>query len=188
MGVDTSNPQRYAAGALLLNGARLEEIYSDHVVLLRDGKYFKLFVADGNAKSPKGNVELAMMGGQMFAEVRPQPREQPKLTDTILFMPFYENERLSGIQVLPGRHKGEFSQLGLRTRDVIVAMNGVPVADEQTALATLETLTAGSTLEVSIRRDSGIHSLSIDGGVLTAAFEARRQQAEMAALAASGPN
>ena len=47
IGVAVQSPQTYRAGALLANGARIDEIYADYVVLIREGQIARLYV-EGN--------------------------------------------------------------------------------------------------------------------------------------------
>src|SRR5712671_4146777 len=65
LGTHPENPQTYAAGALLANGARLLEIYDDHIVLERDGKQAKLYLASSGKKSQGA---LLMVGGEQPAK------------------------------------------------------------------------------------------------------------------------
>src|SRR4051794_33361966 len=46
IGVNKDSPQTYMAGALLVNGARLTEIYAQYVVLEKSGKSVRLYLLD----------------------------------------------------------------------------------------------------------------------------------------------
>ena len=52
IGVDVRTPQTYRAGAILANGARIDEIYSNYVILTREGREERLYV---EGQTPPGD-------------------------------------------------------------------------------------------------------------------------------------
>jgi hypothetical protein len=159
IGTNPENPQTFVAGAILANGARLVEIHPDHVVLERKGKRARLYAKKSSSD------ELTIIGGP--------PPPTPKLvlthdalTDVIRPTAQYENDLLVGLQVFPGQQSGNFARLGLKAGDVIVAIEGAPIADEQAATDQLRTLTEGAPLSVRIRRGHELIPLSLDGSLV----------------------
>ena len=64
LGVDARSPQTYRAGARLANGARLEEILADHVVLEHEGVRTRLYVQGREpAGAPPPLAALVSVGG-----------------------------------------------------------------------------------------------------------------------------
>jgi type II secretory pathway component PulC len=169
LGTSVRHPQTYAAGAILANGSTLTHIYTDRVVLEREGSKLTLYVADGNASRARGSADLALVGGPP----RPAP-DMPTLaadplTDIIRSMPFYEHEAIAGVQVFPGQKSGVFAQLGLKSGDVITSLDAVPVADSQVAFEQLRMLTDGAALTATIRRGGKTQTIALDGRIVMAA-------------------
>jgi hypothetical protein len=168
LGIDRRAPQTYIAGAILANGSQLKEIYTDRVVLERDGKRLTLFV--DSAKNTAQNPGLAMVGGPARATPAAPRFANDPLTDVIRAMPVYDdNEMLAGMQVFAGQKAGAFAQLGLQAGDVITSLDGAPITDWPTALEQLHTLLEGAALNAAVRRGTHIQAVSIDGNIVTAA-------------------
>jgi hypothetical protein len=167
LGVDPSSPQTYVAGALLANGARLSEIYSDHVVLEKDGRTVRLGIAASPDGDPAAAGALLTVGGAQAARgVAPTPSSDG-LTDYLRPSPVFEGSSLVGYQVYAGSHADTFAQLGLRDGDVIRAVDGAPVTDASTAIEQLESLTQGRAITASVLRAGQLVTISLDGAVIT---------------------
>ena len=170
LGTEAHNPQTYSAGAILANRARLSEIHADHVVLERDGRRRLLYIED---KGPqlRDEADLAMVGG-----AAPAPRTiqfaEDRLVDVIRHMPYYDGELFAGLQIFPGRHAGPFAQLGLKSGDVIVSIDAVPLADQAAAAELLHTLTEGAVLTVTVLRAGVRMDVSLDGTIMLPAAQA----------------
>lgn len=165
MGTARENPQTYAAGALLANGARIQEIHSDHVVLERDGKKVKLYV-DGSKQNAKALNDLLTVGGQ--PEIKPAVATSREiLTDYIRPSPVYDGEMLKGYQVYAGQRSGIFSQLGLQNGDVITALNDQPFTDPQQAISLFKELTTGAAMTATVDRKGSIERISLNGQLIT---------------------
>jgi hypothetical protein len=127
IGTDLRAPQTYAAGAILLNGAKLAEIHHRFVVLEREGEKFRLSIG-GDAGPGSEQSGLALVGGEQPATPRPQLAVD-RLSEIIRLSPVYENDFLVGMQIYPGRRSDVFSNLGLKSGDLVVAIEGSPIAD-----------------------------------------------------------
>jgi general secretion pathway protein C len=175
----------------LANGARIAEIYPDHVVLERDGKRVNLFVDD--KKNGKGN-ELLAVGGQP-QQVKPAVATyRDVLTDYIRPSPVYDGQggsecwerrsssqcdgdRIKGYQVYPGQRSGVFSQLGLQSGDVILALNDQPFFDPQQAQLAFKQLTDGQAVVATVERKGKVERVSLDGRLIAADQDRSRQAA-----------
>jgi hypothetical protein len=169
IGTSRDHPQTYVAGALLVNGARIAEIHSDHVVLERGKERASLFLVSAPESQARHLNALATVPPM---ESEPTPTEVlgvDSLGEVMRSMAYYENDLLQGLQVFPGRQSVTFAQLGLKSADVIVSIDSVAVTDAQIALEYLQTLTQGAAVSVSVRRDGAIHTLSLDGTLISAA-------------------
>jgi len=179
MGTSRENPQTYAAGAILVNGARIKEIHSDHVLLERDGKSVKLFV-DGTTKdAPTLTLPRFRKGGDQMLNDMLTVGGQPEvklavatsheiLTDYIRPSPVYEGDIIKGYQVYAGQKSGVFAQLGLQQGDVITALDNMPFTDPQQAMVMFKQLTEGTALVATVDRKGKRERISLNGALITA--------------------
>jgi hypothetical protein len=173
LGTARENPQTYAGGALLLNGARIKEIYSDHVVLERNGKQAKLFV-DGSKQNKKALNDLLTVGGQ--PEVKQAAiTHHEQITDYLRPSPVYDGQVLKGYEVYAGAKSGVFSQLGLQNGDVILSLNDQPFTDPQQAMQLFDQLLQGIAMTASVERKGKVERIAVDGGVIIKEHEWAKQ-------------
>lgn len=169
VGTTPENPQTYAAGALLANGAQLAEIYRDHIVLKRDDRTasLSLYQRSKAQTAARERDDLLSVGGN--------PKGQPLaasshdiLTDYLRPSPVYDGEQLQGYQVYPGQKSGVFARLGLQPGDVIVAINDSPLIDPAQAIQLLHQITTGMAVVATVMRKSQSRSerITLDGAVI----------------------
>jgi len=167
LGVDRDHPQTYLAGAILENGARLDEIYPDHVVLVRGTHRTSVYLERPGTAAQSANADaLVMVGGPP-----PPPVESPRLshepvTDFLRPVPVYENGVITGFQVYPGKQAALFNQWGLKAGDVVTALDGQPVSDADQLMDMLRGLTQGQALTATVQRNGAAVSLALDGADL----------------------
>lgn len=166
IGTNRDNPQTYVAGALLANGARLTEIHRDHVLLERDGRQVALYLHTADAKRQPLVDDLFMVGGPPPKTPLP-PLTREVLIDYMRPSPVFEDEVLRGYQVYPGRKAGVFSQLGLRSGDVITSIDDAPILDAATAIEALKGITNGTSIAVRVERNGKPERLVLDGALIT---------------------
>jgi type II secretion system protein C len=174
IGVNEHSPQTYVAGAILANGARLIEIYPDHVRLEKDHRVVALY-RDGRTRSNAQAAalsDLLTVGGTQTPPARADSHEE--LTDYIRPSPVYSGTAVVGFQVYPGRQAGIFGQMGLLPGDVITAIDDIPLSDQPTAADQLNRLTQGEVVSATVQRKGEQISVNLDGSIIEAA---RQQQA-----------
>jgi Type II secretion system protein C/PDZ domain len=174
LGTSALSPQTYRAGALLANGARLAEIYDDHVILERGGRRATLYVegrAYGDAReaaAPRAAADpLLDVGGAPFSAPAVADSHDD-LTDYIRVTPVYEGDALHALEVYANPRSDVFPRLGLEPGDRITAIDGEPVADRQSGFSALRRLSAGAALLVTIEREGTTRTLSLDGATVMA--------------------
>lgn len=163
IGVNKNNPQTYQAGALLENGARIAAIYTDHVVLEKNGRSVKLYlIGSGKHTDVEGLADILTVGTPAPAlAVEPPPREV--LTDYIRPSPVFDGETIRGYQVYAGQKSAVFSQLGLQNGDIIVSINGAPLNEPQLAIAYLQQIAQGDSATAAVERDGELKTLLLNG-------------------------
>lgn len=167
IGVNVLSPQTYKAGAVLANGARLEEIYADHVVLERDQRHTPLYI-DGRAAPAVADPTVSSMltvGG-----VSPVPAavadSRDALTQVMRIAPAFDGDRFQALVLYPAAQSDAFTRLGLEPGDRLVAINGIALKDSKTAIAELRQFSDGASLSVTIERGGKRQYLSLDGAAV----------------------
>jgi type II secretion system protein C len=163
LGAAEASSRTYVAGALLENGARLTEIHSDHVVLVRASKNYTLYLPQTGRSD-----QLADTRGLTVGDF---PREQPPLTqpqmrvsDFVRVAPFYEGTQIAGYSVYPGSRTAQFERWGLKAGDVLVSLGGQPLATTEQMESLLDQLTQGVTLTGKVRRGDQLVAVTLDAG------------------------
>ena len=167
IGVNTLSPQTYRAGAILANGARLEEIYSDYVVLAREALRTRLYLL-GHAPPPGAQSSVAPLltvGGT--APVPPAVADsRDTLTEFVRIAPLFDGDHVRALELYPSAHSSLFERLGLEPGDQVIAIDGAALKDSREAIEELRRLTAGASVNVTIERDGRHQTLSLDGSLL----------------------
>jgi type II secretion system protein C len=171
IGTSIKNPQTYAVGSLMLNGARLVEIYPDHVVLRLAGRTESLYLEQ---VQPTRHSDLLLVGGRptQANETLPATSEAhsaQSITDYIRPNPVFDGDRLRGVELFPGAHADAFARLGLSAGDVITAVNGVAVTDAGDVMSLLEQLTQGGGFEATVKRGGQMVQVNLTGASLMTA-------------------
>ena len=167
LGVSRANPQTYAAGALLANGARLTEVHDRYVVLERGGRSARLYLEGGapqTATRGQSNEVLSVGGEKPSAPT--VSRSVEPVTDYLRPTPVYSGEVLTGYQVYPGSKSAVFSQMGLQPGDVITAMVGAPLSDTSQVTEMFHDLVNGMALQVVVSRHGKSEQLTLDGALI----------------------
>lgn len=158
----------YAIGAQVIPGVELKAIFSDRVVLARNGALETLRL-DKNAPSrataarPVENLSPSGAAMASLTDIRSQVLADPtKAANYLRVQPANVNGQLRGYRVYPGRERDAFQQLGLRPGDLVTAVNGVELNDPQKALQLLSQLSQASLVEVTIQRGGQTQSLSLN--------------------------
>jgi type II secretion system protein C len=178
IGIDESNPQTYSAGAILANGARLSLIAKDYVVLEKDGQSVRLYQQTVKHRSVRNNA-LLRVGGTSSSEAAPANYVET-FSQFIRVNPIYAGDALRGYEVYPGRRSAVFSRLGLRSGDVITALDGSPITDGEAAMQLLEQLATGVAMSATVDRKGTRQIVGLDGALLRAEIEEHSRDASLA--------
>lgn len=179
IGTSLENPQTYAGGALLVNGARLTEIHRDHVLLTREGKSAELYLyqRDPRADQRRSNSNLLTVSAAPVAPVETK-KVNEGLTDYVRPSPVYDGEVLRGYQVYPGARIGVFARLGLEPGDIITSINDAPLNEPSQSIELLTQLMRGVAVVATIERKSTSRRITLDGAVISADRETTQQPTE----------
>lgn len=163
IGISAHSPQTYSAGASLANGARLQEIYKDCVVLERAGQTVRVFVTGREPADYKvTGSPLLFVGGVASPDVAHADSRDP-LAEVIRMSPDFHGNAFAGLKVFPNSQSDIFFRLGLQEDDVITAVDGLPLSDQKSAIAALRPLLTGQALTVVVRRGDQHQTIALNG-------------------------
>jgi general secretion pathway protein C len=155
LGQSAQTTKVYAVGDNVPGGAKLHSVYSDRVVIDRDGRLESLSLPRqmnaGNAPPPSS---AALQNENPAIErMRRMISEQPGLIgDVIRPQPVMDHGHLNGFRVYPGRNRPAFNALGLHAGDQVTAINGTPLDDRDRSEQILRTLSSASEARVTVIR------------------------------------
>ncbi|HUA88043.1 MAG TPA: type II secretion system protein GspC [Steroidobacteraceae bacterium] len=155
----------YAVGDTIAGGPKLHSVYSDRVVIDRDGQLESLAlprqVAPSNAPPPSA----ALLQGEnpSIERMRRMISEQPGLIgDVMRPQPVMDHGHMNGFRVYPGRDRAAFARLGLRPGDQVTAINGTPLDDRDRSQQILQTLSSSSEARVTVIRGGQTQDLVLN--------------------------
>ena len=168
LGVDPRNPQTYAAGAILVNGAVIEEIHADYIVLELNGTRSRLSIGQKSVferfTSSTRETDATTVGGlatRQSLETVASSRED--LSEVIRPEPVFDDQGFAGLRILPSRHRQKLDALGLKPGDIVRTIDGKQLKSADAAWQLLdETLSTGSSIVVSVEREGTLNSMILD--------------------------
>ncbi|MCG5512389.1 type II secretion system protein GspC [Ectothiorhodospira shaposhnikovii] len=157
---DRQNERHYRVGAELPGGARLEQIFSDRVILSREGRFEMLRLpretldsaavvpasqpAQVGTAAPAPPLRDAGLAASLATRRDTWLQEPSQFMESIRVRPVMEQGVMKGFAVSPRRDPALFRQAGLRPGDVVTGINGTPVnaiSDPQALMAELAQVT-----------------------------------------------
>jgi type II secretory pathway component PulC len=175
IGTDPRNPQTYAAGARLANGALLREVHAGYVVLERDGKESLLTIEDGDVRIAKKHRDIGTdasvltVGGEdvVNAPIERVASSREDLSKVLRAEPFFERDEYAGLKILPGINGGRLAQLELQSGDIVRTIDGKRAKSADAAWQKLDdAISTGTPIVVGIEREGTMLSISLDGSRL----------------------
>jgi len=165
----------YAVGDTLPGGAVLHQVFADKVILEHNGQLetLRLPLEDApgaNGQSAAGdvnrrNTRRAMTGGiapsaiangdtsAMLRQYRDALLNDPQsVMGLVRATPYQKGGQLLGYRIRPGNDRQLLRRFGLRSGDVVTAVNGIPMNNPIKALEVLRDLSTARQLTVNIER------------------------------------
>ena len=172
----------YRIGSELPGGAILNEIYADHVILEHKGRLETLRLpvdepesgpasrtatsnrsssqrsgtANRNinrsniAQASAGTADNAALLGQYRDALMNDPNSVMGLVNV---RPYQKDGQLVGYRLRPGKDRALLRRFGLRSGDIVTAVNGVPMNNPVKALEVLRDISTASQLTVDVERN-----------------------------------
>lgn len=158
LGPPDGEQRSYVVGEEVAPGVKLAAIFFDFVLLDAAGRQEKLYMdGSGPAEAAPATAPVttatAAAGGTLTVEAARR---------AIRLAPRSSGGRVTGVMVSPGTDSASFAAAGLRSGDVIVAVNGARISS-QTDLAQLQSsLAPGARLSLSVERGASIVPVALN--------------------------
>jgi general secretion pathway protein C len=171
IGTSGSTQKYYKIGATVMNDVTLQGVFADRVVLLRKGqsevlRFPKVPTTASLAPNKRGRPDSSRKragDSQALDGYREVFQKEPmKIFEHVRFVPVRSRDGLKGYRVLPQKNRELYNQLGIRPSDLVTAVNGVSLSNDQEAMKLMQTLKDASTLQVDIMRNGQPQSLSFN--------------------------
>jgi general secretion pathway protein C len=165
VGENATAAKVHAVGDNVPGGAKLHSVYSDRVLLDRNGRLEYLTLPHQNSAALNANPIPAAVPNlnPAFDRVRRLISEDPSiLNDIMRNQPVLMQGKLRGFRVYPGRNRQAFTRLGLRSGDLVIAINGTPLDDPARGDEIFRTIGSASEARVTVMRNGQQQDLSLN--------------------------
>jgi general secretion pathway protein C len=177
----SGNEDYYSVGMPVPGGATVDEIFPDHVMLRRNNRLEVLrlpqdeelgsmrgasgmqYTPDTPSRRPLAPSMSAdnRSTGAMLRQYREQLNQDPQsVFDLVRAEPFREGDRLVGYRISPGRDRQLLSRFGLRSGDVVTAVNGLRLDNPMRGLEIMQNLQTASQVSVEVIRNGVTQNFS----------------------------
>ena len=125
LGFDPNNQRIYKTNEVIADNIILEFIEPERVVILRGGIRESVTFDSDTALSP----EITKVLANSSKGIKVEDINSSALSQMISFQPYFSNGTLKGYQIYPGNQSKLFDSSGLKSGDVLVAVNGLDIKD-----------------------------------------------------------
>jgi len=154
----------YNVGEQIDRGVKLSEVHPGHVVLSRNGRRELLKFPETSGKSFTEAPAAQIPANASLGAYREQLKKHPeKLLEQVNFVPVRDGEgNLKGYRLLPKGDRELYNRLGVRPSDLIIAVNGIALDNDQQALKVINELSSAKQINLGIIRQGQEETLAID--------------------------
>ena len=147
-------------------GVKVAKIYDLKIIVNNNGKSEELWLygEDGSKLAsrtpsnyrpePRSSVEPAIVNASQLQQAK-------NIGDVVRFMVATENGKMIGYKVRPGRQRELFDQVGLKTDDIVVSVNGIEVNEPSKVREVYQALKTATEANLQVLRDGSTHSIQI---------------------------
>ncbi len=155
----------YKTDESISSGTTLTEVYATHIVLTRNGRREVLHFPKSSSKglSVVNRPSASSLKGDSLKNFRDTFAQQPlKIFQHLRFIPVRGAEGIKGFRVLPQGNRALFNKLGVKSSDLVTAINGTPLTDERKALQLLGNLKNANELMLDVERKGVATTISLN--------------------------
>lgn len=164
LGQTAQTAKVHVVGDTVPGGARLHAVYSDRVIIDRNGQLESLVLPRQiSGAAPAPSAASLPTQSPVVERMRKAFTEQPGLiADLLRPQAVMDGDRVKGFRVYPGRNRLAFARLGLRPGDEVIAINGTPLDDQDRGQAILNTLGTSPEAHVTVIRNNQQQDLTLN--------------------------
>jgi general secretion pathway protein C len=164
LGPNAQTAKVHAVGDTVPGGARLHSVYTDRVIIDRNGQLESLVLPrQVSSTAPAPSASSLPTQSPVVERMRRALTEQPGLiADLLRPQAVMDGDKVKGFRVYPGRNRLAFARLGLRPGDEVVAINGTPLDDQDRGQAILNTLGTSPEARVTVIRNNQQQDLTLN--------------------------
>lgn len=162
---DATGKQRsYGVDDDVPGGARISAIHTDRVIMLRNGRYETLRLESNKTPgAPSASAQRIAPPSGLSADAvakLKQARQDivanpAKASDYVRIQPVYNNGKLKGYRIYPGRQRELFTQAGLQPGELVTSVNGVTLDDPARGLQMLGDLAQAGSFNLTLENSNG---------------------------------
>jgi general secretion pathway protein C len=156
---DGGGPSKVYSVGDRLAGASLHSVYLDHVILDRNGALETVTLPrqlpGGAAGAPMRRPSADPRSAAAVDNLRRMVQQDPSILDQVMrTVPSYDNTagKLRGFRAFPGKNRQIFSKLGLKSGDLVTAINGTQLDDPQHSQEVFNTIQTAEHVTVTVER------------------------------------
>jgi general secretion pathway protein C len=166
LGENASNAKVVAVGQPVPGGAKLHSVYTDKVILDRNGTLESLLLPRQSngllAGPPAAPPPLPSAENPIVDRMRQLIANEPSaISEVIRPQPVFAQGKQRGFRVYPGRNRQAFTRIGLRPGDLVLAINGTPLDDPSRGQEIFNTLGTSSEAHVTVLRNGKQQDLTL---------------------------
>jgi general secretion pathway protein C len=161
IGTQAGNAMVYPVGGRVPGNARVHAIYTDRVLLERNGSIEALTLP----KKFGGGGPAAVVAGSPSALDRVQraiSNEPGLISDVLRPQPVFAEGKLRGYRVYPGQNAKAFASLGLRNGDLVLAVNGTALDDPARGNDIFSSLGSSDQARVTVMRNGQQQDITLN--------------------------
>jgi general secretion pathway protein C len=184
IGESANTAKVYSVGDSVVGGTSLHAVYSDRVILDRNGQLEALLLPrkyEGGASSsapPSAAASGAAPPG-LADRVRRMIAQDPGAVAEIMRpQPVFANGQQRGYRVYPGRNRQQFAKLGLRPGDLVMTINGTPLDDPARGMEIFRSIGSADQVRVVVERNGRPQELVLNMAQLATQAEELTSGAE----------
>lgn len=164
LGPTAQTAKVHAVGDTVPGGARLHSVYTDRVIIDRNGQLESLVLPrQASSAAPPPSATSLPTQSPVVERMRKALTEQPGLlADLLRPQAVMDGDKVKGFRVYPGRNRLAFARLGLRPGDEVIAINGTPLDDPERGQAILNTLGTSPEAHVTVIRNNQQQDLTLN--------------------------
>ncbi|MDA3921211.1 MAG: type II secretion system protein GspC [Salinisphaera sp.] len=157
----------YRVGQAVIKGVKLYEVYANRVILDRSGHYEMLTLESvkkaqamtGIKRTPQLNQALAQDLGDARRKILSDPSAARRF---IRLQPAEQNGSLVGYRIYPGADRSLFKKAGLKSGELVTAINGKPLNDPAASLRLLGNLANASHATVTLESGGKTRTVEVN--------------------------